>query len=123
MTADHDAAFAAWVSKLNHMGAEIDAQAASMHPSVWPEALEADFERFRKLAAGGPVDPDFAKTRRLVTSWPVGEPAQLALWNVSLPDTPAPANGDDPLLESLRGVRQSMETTSVATVIAHLVKL
>lgn len=53
--AKHDAALDAWVSKVNRMAAEIDAAAASMHPSAWPEALATDFERFRKLAAGGPV--------------------------------------------------------------------
>jgi hypothetical protein len=53
----HDAALAAWVSKVNRMAANIEANAAAMHPSAWSEALAADHARFRKLAAGGPVEP------------------------------------------------------------------
>lgn len=53
--AKHDAALDVWVSKLNRMAVDIDAAAASMHPSAWHEALAPDFERFRKLAAGGPM--------------------------------------------------------------------
>ena len=57
MTIDHDAALDAWVSKCNRMAAEIESNAAAMHPSVWPEALAADHARFRKLACRGPVEP------------------------------------------------------------------
>lgn len=57
MTIDHDAALTAWVSKVNLMAANIEANAAAMHPSAWPEALTPDHARFRKLAAGGPVEP------------------------------------------------------------------
>lgn len=53
----HDAALAAWVSKVNLMAANIEANAAAMHPSAWNEVLAADHARFRKLAAGGPVEP------------------------------------------------------------------
>jgi len=53
----YDAALAAWVSKVNLMAANIEANAAAMHPSAWSEALAPDHARFRKLAAGGPVEP------------------------------------------------------------------
>lgn len=64
--AKYDAALAAWVlaawvSKVNRMAAEIDSEAASMHPSAWSEALAPDFERFRKLAGSGPVEPGSAQ--------------------------------------------------------------
>ena len=62
---DHDAALTAWVSKVNRMAAEIDAVAASMHPSAWHEALAPDFARFRKLAGNGPIAP-----------------AQMTLWEI-----------------------------------------
>lgn len=53
----YDAALAAWVSKVNLMAANVEANAAAMHPSAWSDALAADHARFRKLAAGGPVEP------------------------------------------------------------------
>ena len=34
-----------------------EANAAAMHASAWSDALAADHARFRKLAAGGPVEP------------------------------------------------------------------
>lgn len=45
----------AWVAKVNRLAAEIDANAASLHPSAWAEALAPDFERFRKLAGKLPA--------------------------------------------------------------------
>lgn len=54
---DYDAALTAWVSKCNLMAADIEANAAAMHPSAWSEALAADHARFRKLAGSGPVEP------------------------------------------------------------------
>lgn len=57
----YDAALAAWVSKVNLMAANIEANAAAMHPSAWNEVLAADHARFRKLAAGGPVEKESAQ--------------------------------------------------------------
>ena len=54
---DYDAALTAWVSKCNLMAANIEANAAAMHPSAWSEALAPDHARFRKLAGSGPVEP------------------------------------------------------------------
>ena len=53
---DYDAALTAWVSKLNRMAADIEANATAMHPSAWPEALAADHAHFRKLAGSGPAE-------------------------------------------------------------------
>lgn len=39
------------------MAANIEANAAAMHPSAWSEALAADHARFRKLAGSGPAAP------------------------------------------------------------------
>lgn len=39
------------------MAANIEANAAAMHPSAWSEALAPDHARFRKLAGSGPVEP------------------------------------------------------------------
>lgn len=52
---------AAWVSRVNRLAAEIDATAASLHPSAWPEALAPDSERFRRLAANGPANLKFSR--------------------------------------------------------------
>lgn len=58
---NYDAALTAWVSKCNRMAADIEANAAAMHPSAWPEALAPDHARFRKLAGSGPVEKESAQ--------------------------------------------------------------
>ncbi len=40
-----------WVRRLNALGAEMDAVAASLHPSAWEEALAPLRAQYRKLAA------------------------------------------------------------------------
>lgn len=44
----------AWVSKLNALARKLDEDASALHPSAWPEALKADTERWKQLAAEGP---------------------------------------------------------------------
>ena len=39
-----------WVSRCNAMARELDDIAASIHPSVWPEAMKEMSEKFKKLA-------------------------------------------------------------------------
>lgn len=43
-----------WVRELNALGRKLDEEAASMHPSAWPEVLKADMDRWRELARRGP---------------------------------------------------------------------
>ena len=43
-----------WVGQVNALARDLDESAASLHPSVWPEALAPEMERFKKLAARGP---------------------------------------------------------------------
>lgn len=45
-----------WVARLNALAREMDDQAASLHPSVWPEQMEAVNARYRKLAAVNTCD-------------------------------------------------------------------
>lgn len=40
-----------WVRRLNKLGRELDASAASMHPSAWPEALKRDREKWKKVGS------------------------------------------------------------------------
>ena len=40
-----------WVSKLNALGAEMDAIAGSMHPFAWPDQMAPCWKKYRKLAA------------------------------------------------------------------------
>ena len=42
-------AIARWVEYLNRLGRELDAKAASMHPSAWKEQLREDIERWRRV--------------------------------------------------------------------------
>jgi len=65
---------ARWVERVNRLGRELDAAAASMHPSAWHEALAPDRERWEVLARGGP--PCMDDHRR-------GAPVQLSLMEVS----------------------------------------
>lgn len=44
-----------WVAQVNRLAAEMDANAAGLHPSAWAEALAPDRERFRKLASKQPA--------------------------------------------------------------------
>ncbi len=53
-----------WVRRVNALAREIDAVAASVHPSVWPEQLADLHEKYRRLAAEPTCDP----------------PEQLSLW-------------------------------------------
>ncbi len=50
-----------WVRRLNALGAEMDAVAASLHPSAWEEALAPLRVQYRKLAVqhyrAGPHQP------------------------------------------------------------------
>ncbi len=45
-----------WAARLNALGREMDDQAASLHPSAWPEQMEAANTRYRKLASVGTCD-------------------------------------------------------------------
>lgn len=47
-------ATARWVRRLNAAGRELDATAASMHPSARPEAMKGQREAWKRLAKGGP---------------------------------------------------------------------
>ena len=39
-----------WISSVNRLAREMDEQAASLHPSAWPEAMKEENEKFRKIA-------------------------------------------------------------------------
>jgi hypothetical protein len=39
-----------WVVRINKLARQLDEDAASMHPSVWNEALGDRHEQYRKLA-------------------------------------------------------------------------
>ena len=54
---NHDAALAAWVAKVNRLAADIEGNAACLHPTAWRDTLAPDHARFRKLAGSGPVEP------------------------------------------------------------------
>lgn len=47
-----------WVQRVNLTARALDEAAASIHPSAWPEALRDGMERFKRLAAAGPQDPN-----------------------------------------------------------------
>ena len=48
---------AAWVARIRLAGDEMDAWAASLHPSAWDEALADRRAAFAKLCANGPARP------------------------------------------------------------------
>lgn len=48
---------AAWVARVRLAGDEMDAWAASLHPSAWDEALADRRAAFAKLCANGPASP------------------------------------------------------------------
>lgn len=43
-----------WLRRLNRLAAELDEQAASLHPSAWREQLGPMTARWRALARAGP---------------------------------------------------------------------
>ena len=38
-----------WIRRLNHLGRELDAKAASMHPSAWMEQLREEREKWKRV--------------------------------------------------------------------------
>lgn len=42
-----------WIGRLNRLGRDLDATAASIHPSAWKEQLREDIERWRRVARKG----------------------------------------------------------------------
>lgn len=48
---------AAWVARVRLAGDEMDAWAASLHPSAWDEALADRRATFTRLCATGPASP------------------------------------------------------------------
>ena len=53
-----------WLRRLNRLAAEIDEQAASLHPSAWSEQLGPMSARWRALARAGPPDDPHRGARR-----------------------------------------------------------
>lgn len=45
-----------WVARVNALARKMDDQAASLHPSAWPEMMAADNEKFKCLAAHSKLD-------------------------------------------------------------------
>lgn len=61
---------ARWVARLNRLAAEMDALAASLHPSAWDEQLAGLRAEYRALAAqhypAGPYQPSLFESEEPV---------------------------------------------------------